>query len=100
MVNFGQKDAETKTKLGGTVLLPPWGFVVEGPRLVAFYAKVWAGQQYPAGALFTLQAVEGKDLEHAARVRIFHAFGDPKIAWAGTTHEVRREQVIAAGGQR
>ena len=28
-------------------------------------------------------------------VRIFHAFGDPKIPWHGRTYEIRREEVIA-----
>jgi len=100
VVNFGQKDAETASRYGGAVVLPPWGFVVDSPRFAAFYAKVWNGRTDPGGALFTVQALDGKDLEHSAKVRIFHAFGDPKIPWHGMMCEVRREEVIAAGGQR
>jgi hypothetical protein len=100
VVNFGQKDAETASRYGGAVVLPPWGFVVDSPRFAAFYAKVWNGRTDPGGALFTVQALDGKDLDHAAKVRIFHAFGNPKIPWHGMMCEVRREEVIAAGGQR
>jgi len=95
VANFGPADAEIQSKLGGSVVLPPWGFMVEGPRLVAFYAKAWGGRQYPEGALFVIQPADGKDVNQAARVRVFHGFGDPKITWYGTTHEVRREEVIA-----
>lgn len=100
VVNFGQKDAETTSRYGGAVVLPPWGFVVDSPRFAAFYAKVWSGRTDPGGALFTVQALDGKDLERAGRVRIFHAFGDPKIPWHGMMCEVRREEVIGAGGER
>ncbi len=103
VVNFGKSDAEVPSQLGGSVVLPPWGFVVESPGFAAFYAKSWGGREYPDGVLFTLAAVEGKDLRQAARVRVFHGFGDPKIAWRGATHDVRREEVItpsASAGAR
>ena len=32
IVNFGTTKAEVKSALGGRVVLPPWGFVIEGPR--------------------------------------------------------------------
>ena len=86
------------SRLGGQVLLPPWGFVVEGPRFAAFLARRWNGRDYPEGALFTLRAEDGRDLSQARRVRVFHGFGDPRIDWRGTTHEVRREAVIEVAG--
>ncbi len=95
VVNFGSADTSVQSRHGGEVVLPPWGFVVDAPRLAAFYAKRWNGRDYAEGALFTLQAVDGEGLETAPKVRIFHGFGDPPIAWRGTTHEVRREEVIA-----
>ena len=100
VVNFGQKDAETASRYGGAVVLPPWGFVVDSPRFAAFYAKTWNGRTDPNGALFTVQSLDGKDLDQAAKVRIFHAFGDPKIPWHGMMCEVGREEVIAAGGKQ
>ncbi len=95
VVNFGQNDATINSPLGGQVVLPPWGFVAEGPRFAALYAKSWNARSYPDAALFTLQAVEGKDLKQAKRARIFHGFGDPKITWRDKTYEVRREQVVS-----
>jgi hypothetical protein len=38
--------------------------------------------------------VGDETLMHADHVRIFHGFGDPRIFWRGSTHEVRREAVI------
>ena len=84
-------------QLGGSVVLPRWGFMVEGPRLAAFYAKSWSDKRYPEGVLFAIQPADGTNVNQAARLRVFHGFGDPKITWRGTTHEVRREEVIAQG---
>ena len=94
VVNDGPTEARVESRLGGSVLLPPWGFVVEGPKFAAFYARRWNGRDYPAGALFTLRPVSDETLIHADHVRIFHGFGDPRIDWRGSTHEVRREAVI------
>lgn len=94
-VNFGANDAPVDSQLGGKVLLPAWGFVIDGPRFAAFYAKRWNGRDYANGALFSLQCLEDKSLRQATRLRIFHGFGDPQIAWRGATHEVRREQVVS-----
>ena len=95
VVNFGPDDASVQSPLGGDVLLPPWGFVVEGPCFAAFYAKRFGGREYPTGALFTLQSAEGKNLAESPRVRVFHGFGDPKITWHGQTYVVRRDALIA-----
>jgi hypothetical protein len=94
VVNFGPADAQATSQHGGSVLLPPWGFVVDAPRLAAFYAKRWNNQDYPAGALFTLQA-EGAPLAQATQVRVFHGFGVPTLKWQGRAYDIRREQVIA-----
>ncbi len=94
VVNFGGADAEAETKLGGRVVLPPWGFAVEGPRFAAFYAKTWGGHPYADGALFTIRAVEAGSLAVARKVRIFHGFGDPTLVWRGARHAVQREAVL------
>ena len=98
VVNFGDGDAAVTSALGGEVLLPPFGLVIEGPWFAGFYAKKWGGREYPGGALFTLQAVEGEDLQTAGKLRIFHGFGDPEIMWKGARYEVAREMVITPGG--
>ncbi len=97
VVNFGQADAPADSLHGGRVLLPPFGFVIDGPHLAAFYAKRWNGQDYPEGALFTLQPADQKPLAQSARIRVFHGFGSPQIAWGGRVHRVPREAVIAKG---
>ena len=94
IVNFDAKDASVESPRGKTVILPQWGFVIDGPKFAAFYAKQWNGRSYPDRVLFTLQAVEGDRLETAAKTRIFHAFGDPLIAWQDKTHDIPREQVV------
>jgi len=98
VVNFGERDATVTTELGGAVQLPPWGLAIEGPRFAAFYAKKWGGRSYPGGALFTVQVVEGKSLEKAGKLRVFHGFGDQVLTWQGADYEVPREQVITPSG--
>jgi hypothetical protein len=94
IVNFGTIEARITSKLGGNVAMPPFGFVIEGPRFVAFYATCWDGENYPRGALFTVRAMDNKDLKESRRVRIFHAFGPDTIRWKGELYKVQREQVI------
>ncbi|HSA27685.1 MAG TPA: glycoside hydrolase [Phycisphaerae bacterium] len=94
VVNLGADTASVQSELGGAVLLPPWGFVVESRRFAAFYAAQWGGRSYPRGALFTIQAAEDRDLVQAAKIRVFHGFGDPQLNWRGKTLEVRREQTV------
>ncbi len=100
VVNDSPAEARVESRLGGSVVLPPWGFVIEGPKFAAFFARHWNGRDYPEGALFTLQPLGEVALIHANRVRIFHGFGDPRIDWRGGTHEVRREEVIAIPGSK
>lgn len=94
IVNFGATDARVKSSLGRDVVLPSWGFIVEGPRFVAFHARQWGGEDYGEGALFTLQPVGNKDFKEADRVRVFHGFGPNALRWRGKRYEVQREEVI------
>ncbi|NIP53059.1 MAG: hypothetical protein GWN67_13390 [Phycisphaerae bacterium] len=94
IVNFGTTDAQVESTLGGKVTLPPWGFVIEGPRFAAFHASFWNGQEYEKGALFTLRAMDEKNMKETKRIRVFHAFGPPALRWKGKIHKVQREKVI------
>ena len=94
IVNFGNKDAQVESTLGGKVILPPWGFVIEGPRFAAFHARFWGGQDYGKGAMFTLRAMDEKSLKETERIRVFHAFGPHTLRWNGKVHKVQREKVI------
>jgi len=93
-VNFGQTPAEVVSQTGGRTVLPPWGFLAENPRLIAFYATHWNGQDYANGVLFTLRPADGKPLKDSAAIRVFHAFGPTTLSWRGKTYDVRREEVI------
>jgi hypothetical protein len=95
IVNFGKGEARVESPRGGNVVLPPWGFVVDGPGLAAFYARRWNGRDYAGGALFVLQAGEGRKLDEAGGVRVFHGFGHPGLVWKGKSYVVQREQVIS-----
>jgi hypothetical protein len=94
VVNAGHADAPYDSQAGGHVVLPPWGFVVEGPAFLAFYARRWNGRDYPDGALFTIRTEGQGGLAKADRVRIFHGFGDPRVEFGGLTREVHREAVV------
>ncbi len=94
IVNFSSTEAQVKSSLGGDVVLPPYGFVVEGPRFAAFHARRWNGQDYGRGALFTLRPMDGKDLADARRLRVFHGFGPAELRWKAEIYTVQREQVI------
>jgi len=94
IVNFSADETEVSSKLGGKVVLPAWGFVIEGPRFLAFHARRWGGQEYGKGALFTVRSLDDKKLEDSLRVRIFHAFGPSTFRWNDRLYDVRREQVI------
>jgi hypothetical protein len=94
IVNFGTTEAKVTSKIGEDVVLPPFGFIIEGSRFAAFYANRWAGQDYPGGALFTLRSMDDKDLQQSRRVRIFHAFGPDAIRWKDKLYNIQREQVL------
>jgi len=93
-VNFGAKDAAVESRQGGSVVLPAYGFVVDGPKVVAFYAKRWNGREYPDGALYAIQPAGGGTFADTDRVRIFHGFGDGRIRWGDKEHAVGRERML------
>ena len=94
VVNFGQTPAEVSSEIGGRTVLPPWGFLVEGPQFAAFHARLWNGQDYGDGALFTLRPTDAKPLKESAAIRVFHAFGSATIVWQGKTYDIEREEVV------
>jgi len=93
-VNFGPAPAEVTSEIGGRTVLPPWGFLVEGPCFVAFHARLWNGQDYGDGALFTLRPADDKPLEDSGAIRVFHAFGPTALPWQGKSYAVEREEVV------
>ena len=94
VVNIGTADYRHSSKLGGEVVLPPYGFVAEAPGFAAFHALSWDGIRYQAPAMFTLRSLDGQPLQQSKRVRVFHAFGDARVKAAQSTRTVEKEAVV------
>jgi len=88
-VNFGVSDYST-----AHAVLPQWGFAIESPTLVAFYARSYGGLKYAEPALFVIHGMDGKPLSSSRLVRIYHGFGDNRVEFRGKTLEVATEEVI------
>jgi len=88
-VNFGENDYSTPH-----AVLPQWGFLVESPTLVAFYARSYGGVKYSEPALFVVRSMDGAPLASSRQVRIYHGFGDSRIEFRGSTLEVETEKIV------
>lgn len=97
VVNGGSTDWRHVSRNGGETVLPPFGFLVDGPAFAAFHARTWGGVVYENPPLFTLTSLEGKPLSSSRRIRVFHGFGDDQIRAAGAVRRVPREAVVDAG---
>jgi hypothetical protein len=87
-VNFGPTSAEVNSETGGRVVLPPWGFLVEAPRFIAFHARSWNGQDTAMEPLhLRKRTTRTERLRHCV-------FSAQTLAWR-KTYEVRREEVIS-----
>ena len=96
IVNASSGDFRHNSQMGGTVVLPPFGFLVESPTFVAFHVRNWNGVSYQAAPLFTLRSMDGQPLARAARVRVYHGFGDSRVKLTRQIHTVEREAVISS----
>lgn len=94
VVNAGAKDYRHQSELGGEVVLPPYGFIVEAPSFIAFHALSWGGLRYEAPAMFTLRTPTGTRLSQVNRVQVFHAFGDANFRFRGRSFTADRESEI------
>ena len=93
-VNGGLTNFSCESPLGGRVILPPGGFVAESPEFAAFCALNFRQIQYEAPVLFTLRSLDGKPLKRSKMVRVFHGFGDNRIALPRGEEQVARESVV------
>jgi hypothetical protein len=94
-VNASAADYRCDSNLGGHVLLPPYGFLIESPELVAFHALSWREIQYTNAALFTLRSLDNRALARSDKVRVYHGFGDPRLRLPRGEITVPREAVIS-----
>lgn len=93
VVNMGDAPFAWKSKLGGAIELPPYGFVIESPEFVAFRAQTWSGRHYAVAPIFTLRSLDGNPLPQSHRVKVFHASGDADLELRGV-HSVAKEQIL------
>lgn len=102
VTNGGKSPYAHRSPLGGDVLLPPHGFVIESPTFAAFHARSWNGIDYAAPVLFTLRSVDGKPLSRSGKIRVYHAFGDARLRLGDAVRTVTREETFqrAAGSGR
>ena len=68
--------------------------MVDSPQFAAFYAKLYNKVDYGNGAVFTLSSKDGKDLQEAESVRVFHGFGNENINFKCKTYKVSKEKTI------
>lgn len=94
VVNGGREPYTVQSRLGGEVVLPPYGFVVEGKGFAAFCAMSWGGMRYERPAMFTMRSLEGKDLREGGKVRVFHGFGENRVRVGGVEKQVEREVIV------
>jgi len=62
VTNAGSQAFTYTSKLGGAVVLPQYGFLVESPEFVAFHVSNWGGLQYKDPPLMTLRSLDGRPL--------------------------------------
>ena len=94
-VNYGNHDFTS-----GQTVLPPYGFLIESPGLVAFYARRYGRLTYADPPLFVLWSLDGRPLASSKRVRIYRGFGDRRVEFKGKIVEVESEMVLSAAGGR
>ena len=94
VVNMGDAPLKWQSRLGGSIELPAYGFLVESPDFVAFRARNWSGHSYSVAPLFTMRSLDGKPLMQSHRVKVFHGFGDADVQIRGTLKTVAKEAVL------
>jgi hypothetical protein len=82
-----------KLRLGDEVL-GRYGFLIESPEFIAFHALRFGGVDYSSGACFTLRSLDEQPLKSSRRIRVYHAFGDPRVRLPGEVTAVERESVV------
>jgi hypothetical protein len=94
IVNGGAYRYVCRSPIGGEVILPPSGFLVDSPTFVAFHALSWAGTKYSEPVMFTLRSLDDRPLSSSRKIRIYHAFGPEQIHIANASHSIGTEAVV------
>jgi Family of unknown function (DUF5696) len=93
-VNYGDSGYRTER-----ADLPQYGFLVESPTLVAFYAGRFGAVTYRDPPLFVIRSLDGTPLVSSRAVRIYHAFGDKRVEFRGKVLEIDKELVVTSDGR-
>lgn len=96
IVNLGREPFKCTSRLGGEVVLPRYGLLIESETFVGFVATSFGGLRYEGPALFTLRSLDGRPIARSGRVRVFHGFGDSRLMLGGKVRDVPKEAVVAA----
>ena len=88
-VNYGPSDYSA-----AHAVLPQYGFLIESPTLVAFYARSYRSMRYSEPTLAVLRSLDGRPLDSSRRLRIYRGFGDRRIEWQGQPVETETERVV------
>jgi hypothetical protein len=90
----GYEDYVCASEMGGEVVLPPFGFLIESPTFVAFHALSWGGMKYASPVLFTIRSLDGRPISESRKVRVFHGFGEQELRIRGRTYRVAKEETL------
>lgn len=77
-VNYG-----SSTYSGGRITLPQYGFVVQSPGFVAFYANVFGENKFTKPTMAVVRSLDGQPLHKSKKLHTYLAFGDEKVTIAG-----------------
>lgn len=88
-VNYGPKDYTANN-----AVLPQYGFLVESPKLIAYYARTYRGRTFKDPPLIVIRSMDDRPLAASAKVRIYRGFGDKTVDWKGRMVEVEMETTL------
>jgi hypothetical protein len=94
LVNGSAADVDFALPFWGTVVLPPFGLLVDTGDFAALAARSWDGHSGESPVLFTFTSLDGLPLPESGRVRVFHGFGDASLTWFGKPYTIQREMIL------
>lgn len=90
VANFGRAEFQWRD-----ARIPPYGFLVTSPSLVAFCALEYGQVAYTQPTMFVVWARDGQSIDTSRDVRIYHGFGDKQIRFRNELKTVETAEVIA-----
>jgi hypothetical protein len=94
LVNGSAEDVDFAVPFWGSVVLPPYGLLVEAGDFAALVARSWDGHSGAQPVLFTFTSLDGLALPESSQVRVYHGFGDAALNWRGKPYIIRRESIL------